>query len=113
LCFPDPEDALLSVINTSRTVDKAFYITFYHPAVNGNNEEMHFGVDRDEDGNEEVCFASLVIFLSLGSLVIFLSRIFLVCCFFWEGGGFNGLKREIYFGVDRGEDDQREGNLCL
>ena len=31
----DPEEALLSVVNTSRTLDKAFFITIYHPAVNG------------------------------------------------------------------------------
>jgi hypothetical protein len=49
----DPEDSLLSVINSSKTLEKAFYITFYHPAINGRNEEMELGLERDENG--EVC----------------------------------------------------------
>ena len=40
----DPEDALLSVINTHRTLDKAFYITMYHPAIDGLEQEMAFGI---------------------------------------------------------------------
>jgi len=32
----DPADSLFSVINTDGTLDKAFYITVYHAAINGN-----------------------------------------------------------------------------
>jgi len=51
----DPEDSLLSVINSSKTLEKAFYITFYHPAINGLGDEMELGVERDENGEVFVC----------------------------------------------------------
>ena len=57
----DPEEALLSVVNTSRTLDKAFFITIYHPAVNGLEEDMAFGTQRAGDGHEAPCITLVLV----------------------------------------------------